>query len=158
MKTFTDFFKVIAIGTVIVIAAFAPVKVYAQQNVQNTNWARQVRDDEAKMIRSAYNIVTFEVYEFGASNFTYYYIYFGLDRETRQVNMPLMGLQHNVPVKQREGTYKQSGNTINLTNSNKSTLVLSVNAEGRLTSSDGKTVYTKVPSLKVTEFPDSLKK
>jgi len=157
MKTFTNFLKVIAIAAVIGIAAFAPAKIHAQQSVNNTKWARQMRDDDSRMMRDAWDIVTFEVYEFGTSNFTYYYIFFCTDRETRQL-MPLMGLQHNVPVEQLEGTYRQSGNTINLTNSDRSTMALSINADGRLTSSDGRTVYTKVPSLSVPDFPDSLKR
>ena len=153
MKTFTNFLKVIAIVVVIGIAAFAPAKVHAQQSVNNTKWARQMRDEDSRMMRDAWDIVTFEVYEFGTSNFTYYYIYFCTDRETRQL-MSLMGLQHNVPEKQREGTYRQSGNTINLNGAEP----LSINADGRLTSSDGRTVYTKVPSLSVPDFPDSLKR
>jgi len=135
----------------------AQTKVSTKQEVQNTKWARQVRDDEARLLR-AVDIVTFEVYEFGKSNFTYYYIYFGLAKNTRNFIMPGMDLEHDVPVKQREGTYKQSGDTINLTNSDKSNMTLSINTEGNLSSSDGKIVFTKVQSLEVTEFPDSLKK
>ena len=156
MKTFTSFLKIIAIVAVIGVGIFAPAKVYAQQSVANTIWAKEMMDDTSQNIRTLQGIVSFEAFEFGASTFAYYQIFWGLTNQARNT-LSRLGFSNNVASKQREGTYTQSGNTIDLTYSNGDTRTFTINADGSLTLSNGATYTTKVQSLNIVEWPDSLK-
>jgi len=158
MKTFTNFLKVIAIVAVIGIAAFAPTKVYAQQaaSVQNTFWANQAQNEVSKGMRSRLGIIFFSVIEFGESNFTMSSIPWGLTNSAIQTNIPLSGLEHNVPKIEWEGTFTQSGDTINLIYSDGYKETFKINAKGMLVTPSG-IEKIKVPGLDVAKWPDSMK-
>jgi len=159
MKNLFKVFGIIALVAVIGFATFAPAKIYAQQSasVKNTTYLIQPQDSLAKgfrgTLRKDFGYVSLMVYEFGESNFTTYGISWGLFDDAIQ-SLASSDIKHNVPRKLGGGTYKQSGNTIVLTNSDRSKQTYNINADGILIGLEREVgeVGIKVPGLNVNEW------